>query len=262
MTLHFSKYHGTGNDFIILDNLAGNPVPGSGEIAFLCNRHLGIGADGLMIVEKKKGFDFNLRYFNSDGLESSMCGNGGRCVTAFAHKSGIIRNRARFYAADGTHEAEILNGNSTEWLVKLKMKNAVFGSKFDDGCFIDTGSPHFVKFVDSVENVNVREAGKILRHDRRFAPEGTNVDFAEANEKGIFVRTYERGVEDETLSCGTGVTATALVSAFLDPGHAGSYRIKTPGGLLGVSFQREGVKFSDIFLEGPARFVFTGQISF
>jgi diaminopimelate epimerase len=261
MNMNFHKYQGTGNDFIILDNRRGKVVLQPREIAFLCNRHFGIGADGLMLLEQKAGYDYYLKYYNSDGNESSMCGNGGRCATAFARNTGIIGNTAKFYAFDGEHEAEILQGTVAECNVRLKMRDAQIGNEFRDGYFIDTGSPHFVKFVKSLESVNMVEEGRVLRYDPRFAPAGTNVDFVENNIDGISVRTYERGVEDETLSCGTGVTASALVTAWLHPGAKGYVNISTTGGRLKVHFIRNGEKFTKVYLEGPARYVFSGEIS-
>lgn len=260
MNLAFYKYQGTGNDFIIVDNLRGKLSPDCGEIAFLCNRHFGIGADGLMIIEQTAGYDYYLKYYNSDGHESSMCGNGGRCSAALAYRIGIISENARFLAADGPHEAEILSSDPGGCEVRLKMKDTRLGKEFSDGYYIDTGSPHFVKFVNSLESVNVAEEGSLLRFDKRFTPGGTNVNFVEKDKDRIRVRTYERGVENETLSCGTGATATALVLAALNPRDDKPVLIHTTGGSLKVSFSRNGDDFINVYLEGPARFVFTGEI--
>jgi len=261
MNLAFYKYQGTGNDFIIVNNLRGKLSLDCDEIAFLCNRHFGIGADGLMIIEQAAGYDYYLKYYNSDGHESSMCGNGGRCSAAFAYRIGVISEVTSFLAADGPHEAEILNSDPGGCDVRLKMKDTRLGKEFSDGYFIDTGSPHFVKFVSSLESLNVPEEGRLLRFDQRFAPGGTNVNFVENDKDRIWVRTYERGVENETLSCGTGATASALVLAALNPRDNQPLMIHTTGGNLKISFSRKGDDFTNVYLEGPARFVFAGEIS-
>ncbi|MCX6283405.1 MAG: diaminopimelate epimerase [Bacteroidetes bacterium] len=259
--MDFFKYHGNGNDFIILDNRMNLFIPEGSMIAALCDRHFGIGADGLMLLEKKDGFDFSLRYYNSDGFESTMCGNGGRCMAAFAYSLGIFVKKTRFSAIDGPHEAEILAMDDRGFMVRLKMRDTSPGLQFPDGYFIDTGSPHFVKFVPSVDHVDVTVEGRVLRNDRRFAPGGCNVNFVESSSAGLTVRTYERGVENETLSCGTGVTASALIKASLDKNNSGSYPVNTRGGQFTVRFMQSGRQFTEVFLEGPAVFVFKGEIS-
>ncbi|MCX6286817.1 MAG: diaminopimelate epimerase [Bacteroidetes bacterium] len=261
MKIEFYKYHGNGNDFIILDNRLNQIMLDNIQMAFLCHRHFGIGADGLMLLENKDGFDFSLKYFNSDGFESTMCGNGGRCMTAFAHSLGIINKKASFNAVDGLHEAEILSQNEKECIVTLKIRDTRPGQKFSDGYFIDTGSPHFVKFVPSVDEIAIMTEGRALRYDPRFAPGGCNVNFVELTPLGLSVRTYERGVENETLSCGTGVTASALITAFQYPGNKGFYLINTRGGQFKVHFSQSGPDFTGIYLEGPANFVFKGEIT-
>ncbi|MCX6279908.1 MAG: diaminopimelate epimerase [Bacteroidetes bacterium] len=258
MKIPFSKYHGTGNDFIIIDNRILSWEPLEKEIAFLCHRHFGIGADGLMLLSAKAGFDFAMTYFNSDGLESTMCGNGGRCITAYARNLGLIDGAAHFYAIDGEHKAVILSATNHEYLIRLKMKDTMIGKVLDDGIFIDTGSPHFVTMQKNVSELDVLHQGNTLRNDSRFAPDGSNINFLEVNPEGLFVRTYERGVEDETLSCGTGVTASALVTAFLNQDNPGFYPVSTRGGNLMVTFKQNGTNFRDIWLEGPVRFVFSG----
>jgi diaminopimelate epimerase len=259
--INFFKYHGNGNDFIILDNRSGTYHLDNKSIVFLCDRHYGIGADGLMLLEESTGHDFALKYFNSDGNESSMCGNGGRCMTAFARELGIIKNRAGFSAADGDHESEILSHNAGTCLVRLKMKDTSPGKIYDDGYFIDTGSPHFVVYVPDVKAVNILAEGSRLRFDKRFEPGGCNVNFVEITAGGISVRTYERGVENETLSCGTGVTASAIITAFLNKEGRDSCYVTSPGGKFKVSFHQSSKGFSDVFLEGPAAFVFKGEIT-
>jgi len=256
----FYKYQGNGNDFVILDHRTIHPSLSSEQIQFLCNRHFGIGADGLMLLETHDSLDFSLKYFNSDGNESTMCGNGGRCMTALAHELGIIKHKATFQAVDGLHEAEILSQNDRQYTIKLKMKDTKPGQVFEDGYWIDTGSPHFVTFVPSADEVDVFARGRALRTDRRFAPDGCNVNFVQHTPSGIYVRTYERGVENETLSCGTGVTASALISAFLRQHGQGCYRVMTRGGEFKVHFHQSGQEFSEVYLEGPAVFVYKGQI--
>ena len=260
MIIPFSKYHGTGNDFIIIDNRLIHWEPMAAEVSFLCDRHFGIGADGLMLLDEKNGFDFAMTYFNSDGNESTMCGNGARCMTAYAKSLEAVGPATRFWAVDGIHEAEIVD-NPLETTYRIKMNDTRIGKIYDDGIFLNTGSPHLVVYVNDVTTTDVLITGRALRQDKRFAPGGTNVDFIEMLNEGLFVRSYERGVENETLSCGTGVTASALVHAFRNPVNPGFYSIKTLGGRLTVRFIQTGELFTDIWLEGPAKFVFSGEIS-
>ncbi len=259
MKLSFSKYHGTGNDFIIADNRLNHWKPTTAQVSFLCNRHFGIGADGLMLLSEKSGFDFAMTYYNADGNESTMCGNGGRCMTAYAKSLGMVDVAARFWAVDGMHEAQAVE-NPLDVTYRIRMKDTRIGKIYEDGLFIDTGSPHFVKFVKDAASADVFNMGKVLRNDARFLPGGTNVDFAELQDEFLFVRTYERGVENETLSCGTGVTAAAIATAFKIGNSKGVYQIKTPGGSLQVSFLQTGMSFEQIWLEGPAKFVYNGEI--
>ncbi len=258
MKVTFHKYQGTGNDFIIIDNYHNEPTQLSTEqIKKLCNRHFGIGADGLMFLNKKTGYDFEMLYFNADGHESSMCGNGGRCLVKFAHNSGIHKSEYHFFAIDGAHEAEI----ETNGLVNLKMQDVSGVDHHGTYAILNTGSPHFVKFAANVENIDVAESGSGIRYSTEFEKEGINVNFVESiDEDKIYVRTYERGVEDETLSCGTGVTAAALLSAHNENGF-NTVNVKTPGGNLSVEFNKvDDEHFTDIWLCGPAVFVFKGEI--
>lgn len=258
MKIAFCKYQGTGNDFIIIDNFHGEAISlSSRQIKKLCDRHFGIGADGLMLLNKKEGYDFEMRYYNADGNESSMCGNGGRCLVKFAYQSGIHKNTYRFWAIDGEHEAEIDDGE----IVSLKMKDVDKVDYYSGYTILNTGSPHFVKFAPNVEDIDVVESGKGIRYSDSFAKEGINVNFVEnVGEDQIFVRTYERGVEDETLSCGTGVTAAALLSAHNENGF-NTVDVKTPGGNLSVEYNKvDDEHFVDIWLCGPAVFVFKGEV--
>ncbi len=258
MKIEFYKYHGTGNDFIILDNRENEyPVLTTRQVKHLCDRHFGIGADGLMLLGKKEGYDFEMIYYNSDGRQSSMCGNGGRCLVKFAYHQGIIKTSYRFAAIDGDHLAEI----DSDGVVSLQMQNVNTVAYHNTYVVINTGSPHFVKFATEVRDIDVYSTGHEIRNSKEFSPDGINVNFVESvSEDSIFVRTYERGVENETLSCGTGVTAAALLSAHNEKGF-NTVVVKTPGGQLSVEFDRiDEQHFENIWLCGPAEFVFKGEI--
>jgi diaminopimelate epimerase len=258
MKLPFSKYQGTGNDFILVDNRNNFFKPdGPGVIAKLCDRRFGIGADGLMLLQEKTGYDFEMIYYNSDGNTSSMCGNGGRCIVEFARALGLIKNKAFFMATDGEHEADSKPG-----MVSLKMNNVNNIEVNAEFCYLNTGSPHYVAFVHDVERFPVVAEGRKIRNNVRFKEKGTNVNFIEKRLNDLFVRTYERGVEDETYSCGTGVTAAALVAALKEVATTPeSCDIITLGGKLKVRFKRHpDGSFTDIWLEGPATFVYKGEI--
>ena len=259
MEIQFYKYQGTGNDFIILDNRKKEySLLSVSEIHSLCDRRYGIGADGLMLLNEKNGYDFEMKYYNADGNESSMCGNGGRCLVKFAYNLGIHRNTYKFIASDGEHEAEI----DTDETVSLKMKDVSGVKKFKGDYLIDTGSPHYVKMVGDVMNVDVYKKGHEIRYSKDFEKEGINVNFVEqlTEEDKIIVRTYERGVEDETYSCGTGVTAAALICYHNENGY-NDVEVKTLGGTLSVEFDRldEG-KYVNVWFSGPAEKVFDGVI--
>lgn len=259
MTLNFYKYQGTGNDFIIIDNRDLKFNRADNElVAKLCSRRFGIGADGLMLLQSKAGYDFEMVYYNSDGNESSMCGNGGRCIVEFARILGLLKEKAHFIAIDGKHEAVVKSS-----FISLKMKDVNEVELNDDFSFLNTGSPHYVAFVKNINSYNVVEEGRKIRTNNRFKIEGTNVNFIEKQVDDLFVRTYERGVEGETYSCGTGVTAAALVAAIKNVSTAKNYcDIKTLGGNLKVKFTKHSDNsFTDVWLEGPATFVFKGEIT-
>jgi diaminopimelate epimerase len=256
MDLSFYKYHGAGNDFILADNRSGHIHLTTEQVAFLCNRHMGVGADGLMLLEEADGYDFKMVYYNSDGNESSMCGNGGRCITAFAKRLGIINDIATFIAIDGAHDAfYTADGN-----ISLHMQDVSGITHFDTHSILDTGSPHYVQWVKDAQSVDVFHEGRIIRNRQEFQPKGINVNFTQRLDEGLWIRTYERGVEDETLSCGTGVTAGAIAAtgdktgSFVTP-------ITSRGGKLWVSFTKETADTAtNVILTGPAVFVFEGKV--
>lgn len=255
-TLTFYKYQGTGNDFVMIDNRS--HVFDKENIALvqqLCHRKFGIGADGLILIENHSELDFNMIYFNADGSQS-FCGNGSRCAVAFAKYLGIIESQAFFLSTDGEHEAWINNENE----VSLKMHDVEEIEQGSDYYFINTGSPHYIVETTEIEQINVPQRGAEIRYSDRFKEKGTNVNFICEQNNGIKIRTYERGVEDETLSCGTGVTAAALSMAHKNNLGASKINVQTKGGQLKVAFKRDNNKFIDIWLIGPAEMVFKGEI--
>jgi diaminopimelate epimerase len=252
--MEFYKYQGTGNDFVMIDNRDLQFTKNKEVIEKLCDRRFGIGADGLILLENEDGYDFKMVYYNSDGNESTMCGNGGRCLVAFAFFLDIFEDKCIFIAIDGDHEAEIHNG-----IIKLKMINVNSISNDGEDSVLDTGSPHYVKYVVDLVNHNVFADGNSIRNSENYKEKGINVNFVEKiSDNEIFVRTYERGVEDETFSCGTGVTASALT--FLQKNNLISVKVKTLGGNLKVYAEKEGDSFQHIWLEGPAKQVFRGKV--
>jgi len=261
MKINFSKYQGTGNDFVIIDNRQNNIALTTEQIAFICDRKKGIGADGLMLLGNKEAYDFEMTYYNANGLEGSMCGNGGRCLTQFAYDIGMNKKQFSFIAIDGPHESSI---NEDGW-VYLKMSDVRAVEKNIDGdapfFVLNTGSPHYIEMVDSINSVDVFGLGQMIRFNDRFKSEGINVNFVQQQDDKIFVRTYERGVENETLSCGTGVTAAALISGIEKLGDQ-TIQIETLGGKLAVRFNNKGDQvFENIWLMGPGTFVFNGSIT-
>ena len=258
MTLHFYKYQGTGNDFIVADNRKNELSLTTEQINNLCDRRFGIGADGLMLLNQIAGFDFEMKYYNADGKPGTMCGNGGRCMTKFAYHLGIHRELYRFLASDGVHEAEI----DIDGIVSVRMKDVNTFRKFHTDFLVDTGSPHYIKMTTNVMDLDVFKKGSEIRHSKEFEEEGINVNFVEQAEEvdKIIVRTYERGVEDETLSCGTGVTAAALVCYHNENGF-NEVEVTTLGGKLSVEFDKtDEYKFENIWLCGPAEKIFEGTV--
>jgi len=256
--LQFHKYHGAGNDFILVDARSDASISLSEQgINKICDRHFGIGADGLMLLLPSEEFDFRMKYFNSDGREGTMCGNGGRCITAFAKSLGINKHNFKFEAIDGVHYSEYLLDNS----ISLKMNDVKIVRRFPDGVFCDTGSPHFVFLHPSPHKADMADYGKTFRFDSRFGSGGANVNAISFNENNITIATYERGVEAETLSCGTGAVAAAIAVSAISEKTFDEYLVNAKGGLLSVKLKqdKEGNYFN-IFLSGPAEFIFKGEI--
>lgn len=258
MEYTFYKYQGAGNDFILIDNRDKSFPTNNVELyKQLCDRRFGIGADGLMLLENEAGYDFKMVYFNSDGRESSMCGNGGRCIVRFAEHLGIVKSECRFLAVDGEHYAKISDKTIELQMIDVKSWNT------NDGDFeIHTGSPHYIRWVNDLAALDVYNNGRAIRFNDHYNKEGINVNFVQESTKAINVRTYERGVEDETLSCGTGVTACAMAYAIKHQ-LEGQQKVNiiTPGGNLEVSFKKDENGFQQVFLIGPAEKVFQGQIN-
>ncbi len=258
MEYTFYKYQGAGNDFILIDNREKTfPENDIQLYKQLCDRRFGIGADGLMLLENEPGYDFKMVYFNSDGRESSMCGNGGRCIVRFAEYLGIVKSECRFLAVDGQHYAKI-----SDKTIELQMIDVSNWKLLNTDYEIYTGSPHYIKWVNELSKFDVFTEGRNIRYNNVYNADGINVNFIEETLNGINVRTYERGVEDETLSCGTGVTACAMAFA-LKHNRTGeqSVDINTPGGKLKVQFNIDSNGFNHVFLIGPAEKVFQGLIN-
>ncbi|RVU01259.1 diaminopimelate epimerase [Mucilaginibacter limnophilus] len=259
MKLHFYKYQGAGNDFILVDNrqnIVNHYDPQLLER--LCDRRFGIGGDGIMFLQSHPEYDFEMVYYNADGQPSSMCGNGGRCIVAFAKFLGVINTETEFLAVDGSHYARI--SEEGDW-VSLQMIDVDTISRDAEAYVLNTGSPHYVTFADNLKEKDVYAEGYAIRNNDTYRAEGININFVESNGNGYFVRTFERGVEDETFACGTGVTAVALAMAKHNgqTGHI-TTPVKVLGGNLNILFNYDGEKFTDIFLEGPAMQVFEGDI--
>ena len=259
MKIKFYKYQGAGNDFILVDNRE-NVVDHQNPklISRLCDRRFGIGGDGMMFLQDKSGYDFEMVYYNADGQPSSMCGNGGRCIVAFAKYLGIIDSEADFLAVDGPHHAKI--SENGEW-VSLQMIDVNEINRDGEAYVLNTGSPHYIELAEGLKDKDVYQDGYAIRNNDTYKANGINVNFVEPAGDGYFVRTFERGVEDETYACGTGVTAVALAMA---KHHNQTGTLNTPikvlGGDLNIRFETDGKKFSHIFLEGPAVQVFAGDV--
>jgi diaminopimelate epimerase len=266
MNLPFCKYQGAGNDFILIDNRSGHfSTPPEATVAFLCNRHFGIGADGLMLLEPPSGNDdFTMRYYNSDGREGSMCGNGGRCMVAFARRVMTAKNTFTFRAVDGLHTAEVIEDNGHELWVRLKMADVTKVEKRGNDYFLDTGSPHLVRFIDDGTKTDIVPEARTLRHNAALTgPGGANINFVWQLRQALLLRTYERGVEDETLACGTGAVAAAIAVQYESTKRRAAHHhieLLTRGGVLHVDFTHHNGLFTDVWLAGPACFVFEGSV--
>lgn len=256
--INFIKYHGTGNDFILIDDRHSLHELKTDAIRKFCDRRFGIGADGLIQLRNSKGYDFEMLYFNSDGMPGSMCGNGGRCAIAYAHSLGLIKDSSNFTAFDGPHKAKIISLNP--YVISLHMNDVRNIESNQEFIFMNTGSPHYISFIDNVNEIDIVNEGRKIRYNERFKKEGTNVNYVQEKDGALHVRTYERGVEDETLSCGTGVTAAVLAAAYSGRNISSGCVVYTPGGKLTVYFKKDGSGFSDIWLEGKAEKVFMGEI--
>ncbi len=253
--IEFHKYHGAGNDFILIDDRERTfPAESFDLVARMCDRHFGIGADGLMLLRNAQGADFEMIYYNSDGQFSSMCGNGGRCITRFAAELGIIENKALFTAVDGPHHATV----NADGSISLEMIDVLTVEALDDGALLlDTGSPHYVVLTERLDDRDMQTEGRSIRNNERFKAEGVNVNLVEWKDDCLYIRTYERGVEDETLACGTGVTAAAIAAQFWGLTES-PVKVKAVGGDLSVTFNVETTGYSSIWKTGPTAFVFKG----
>lgn len=257
MKVKFSKYNGAGNDFIVIDDRKNNLEINPWLIEKLCNRNFGIGGDGLILIKESKSTDFEILHYTSDGNLGSLCGNGSRCAISFAYKNKIIGKKTRFDAFDGIHNAEIINDN----LVKMEMKINSDILENEYGTWLDTGSPHLVIEKDNTDELDVNLLASSIRYNEYYKKEGVNVNFIEKVSNETFkIRTYERGVENETLACGTGSTASAICMNYLGKTQSNNITMKCRGGDLKVEFISNDNLFSDISITGPAKFVFEGQI--
>jgi diaminopimelate epimerase len=258
MQIKFYKYQGTGNDFVMIDNRDEKfPKNNTKLVEHLCDRKFGIGADGLILLENDNSTDFRMVYYNSDGNQSSMCGNGGRCLVAFAKSLDVIEGKTTFIATDGLHHATIFQDGT----VSLQMKDVDEVKVTPEYVFLDTGSPHHIEMVDDLKNMDVKGRGAQIRYGELYGEKGSNVNFVKQVDADTFsLRTYERGVEDETLSCGTGATATAIAMRVLGKTNSDTVHINVEGGKLEVSFHPNNNQFTEVFLKGPAEFVFSGTI--
>lgn len=258
MKLNFSKYHGAGNDFLLIDCRDSELKLSPSVIMTLCDRHFGIGADGVLLLSLALGFDFRMHYFNSDGSEATFCGNGARCLVAFAADKGIQKDNYYFVAADGEHTAHLISEYNGTRIITLGMQDAVIYSTSQDECYLNTGTYHVVKFVEDVNAVDVEKIGRSIRYDSIYEPHGTNVNFVTMKHDTLYIRTYEKGVENETLSCGTGATAAAITASILYGGN--QFKVITKGGGLDVSFRIDNHTYFDVKLTGEAVKVFEGSV--
>ena len=255
MILNFHKYQGTGNDFILIDDRAESFPASDSLIQMLCDRRFGIGADGLILIQNHPEYDYRMVYYNADGSQS-LCGNGSRCGFAFAQALGMVQDAATFETTDGIHQIK-----SSDGLIHFQLFDASMPKNLgEDTWYLDTGSPHHIVLSDNVSQQDVVSEGRTIRYSEAYSSQnGTNVNFAQLLPDKVKIRTYERGVENETLSCGTGATAVGLLAGLL--GRQSPVSIETEGGNLSISFEKAGEKFTNIWLAGPAEKVFEGSVS-
>lgn len=259
-SIKFSKFHGAGNDFIMINAIEEKILLEEELIYNMCDRRTGIGADGLILLLPSDNYDFKMKYYNCDGKESTFCGNGGRCIAAFAHHQGIIKSQTTYEAVDGIHTAKVSQISVNNFHVELSMRDILSYKLDDSSLVIDTGSPHYVKKVNNLNDFDVNIEGAKIRYDKNISQDGVNVDFL-ANDNGeIHIRTYERGVENETLACGTGVTASAIAASLWFGGN--DIDIYTQIAKLNVRFDKENNQFKNVILSGPATHVFDGLFIF
>ena len=256
MMIPFYKYQGTGNDFIIIDDRDSEITFSNDKITHITSRKFGVGSDGIILIRNHNDYDFEMIFYNPDGSQS-FCGNGSRCAILFAYHMGIVGREVEFISTDGAHEAKII----TDSIVELKMSNSLEVLNLKSGAFfVDTGSPHYVNYLDNIEEIDLIKQARVIRNSAEYIKEGVNVNFIEKINNNIKMRTYERGVENETLSCGTGVTAAALVHASNLSINKGKVDVFTRGGQLSVSFAFDGKYYQDVWLKGNATYVFKGEI--
>lgn len=256
LKIRFFKYQGAGNDFVMLDDRNIRYDLDQAQIAKICNRHFGVGADGLILLRQDEQADFRMVYYNADGRESTMCGNGGRCIAQFAYDLQVVKSSdMTFFAIDGLHHAKIL-----DHAVALQMVDVGEVQKYPTHYFLNTGSPHHVAFVEALDELDVKTKGKQIRYGAPYFENGSNVNFVEIQDNILVIRTYERGVEDETLACGTGVTAAAIVAYEQQLITDLPIKVKALGGNLEVNFEKVNQTYRKVWLTGPAKFVFEGII--
>lgn len=254
--IKLSKYHGAGNDFIMINAISNEILLSEETIFKMCDRRTGIGADGLIMLLSSENHDFRMKYYNCDGKESTFCGNGGRCIAAFAHQEGIVDVQATYEAVDGIHSANIKKISTNDYLVELTMRDIMSYDLKEDSLIIDTGSPHYVKKINNLDKLDVKKEGAFIRYDKNISEDGVNVDFLLYDNGKVYIRTYERGVENETLACGTGVTASAIAASLWFGGN--DIDVYTSIAKLNVRFKKDADSFKEVILSGPATHVFDG----
>ena len=259
-SFRFSKYHGAGNDFVMINAIKTPVSLTDDEVKAVCDRRTGVGADGLIMVLPSENYNFRMKYYNCDGHESTFCGNGGRCIAAFAVEEGLAPQHIEYEAIDGIHKALVTKDSDNEFMVSITMRDIENYYLNDERLLINTGSPHYVTRVKNLNDFDVRNHGAEIRNDKSISKDGVNVDFMEIIDNQYYIRTFERGVEDETLACGTGVTASAIAAALWYGGN--NINIRTTLATLNVRFEKSGNSIRNIVLSGPATHVFDGVYIF